>query len=255
MNPQSSTLIETTTARKIRRFLDGTARFGQFSYMFGQTGRGKTFITKNWIAKHGNAAYVRARTGVTQSGLRRQISEAIFCDDSYREREIMQYFMEHPGFVLVIDEANSLLSDGSLRSAKCLNSIRDYHDEVTEAGSKMGVVFIFTEYSLDRLKTCRIASFLKQFINRGDNHLCLPAKISRAYEIIPTLKAYVDEPSADLIREACEFQDIRSLHKRLQMAKLLCEQKHIPLSGELLLALQLQYETGDYSDDNDKADK
>ncbi len=252
MNPQASTLIETSTSRKIQRFLNGTAKKGQFSYMFGPTGRGKTFITRNWIESYGNAAYVRADTGVTHTGLRRQISRAIFNDDGAKEHEILKYLLEHPGFVLIIDEANHLLTDGNLRSAKNLDSIRDYYDSVQESGGRIGIVFIFTEYSLDRLKKCRIASFLQQFINRGDNHLDIPRKISRAYEIIPTLNALLTDVSEDLIAAACKFPDVRSLHKRLITAKEWSAKNNKPITGEVLTGLQLQFETGDYTDEKEK---
>ena len=250
MSHESSTLIKTTTSRKIFRFLDGAARLGQFSYMFGPTGRGKSFITRKWIEAKGNAACVRARTGVTQTGLRKQISLALFGDDGAREHEILQYFLEHPGFVLVVDEANHLLMDGNLRSAKCLDSVRDYHDAVQEAGGRMSIVFIFTEYSLDRLRKCRIAAFLQQFINRGDNHLDIPRKISRAYEIIPTVAAYLPDPPEGLINEACRFHDIRSLHKRLEAAVNHCNKTGAPVSAEILAGLQLQFETGSYEDED-----
>ena len=35
--------IETSNYKKITRFLNGTAKRGQFSYLFGPTGYGKTF--------------------------------------------------------------------------------------------------------------------------------------------------------------------------------------------------------------------
>lgn len=247
-------LIETSTSKKIIRFLNGTARLGQFSYMFGPTGRGKTFVTKNWIATRGNAAYVRAFTGVTQTRLRKQISTAVFGEDTAREPEILQYMIEHPGFVLVIDEANHLLTDGNLRSVRNLDSIRDYYDSVHEAGGRIGVVFIFTEYSLERLCKCRIASFLKQFVNRGDNHLAIPSKISRAYEIIPYLNALLPgKVTDDMIEAAQKFQDLRSLRKRIKSAiEYNARDPKTPLDGELLMGLQEQYETGDYTDKNEK---
>lgn len=246
-------VIETSTSKKIVRFLNGTARHGQFSYMFGPTGRGKTFVTRDWIARRGNAAYVRAFTGVTQTGLRKQISRAIFGDESARESEILQYLIDHPGFVLVIDEANHLLTDGNLRSVRNLDSIRDYYDSAQEAGGKIGVVFIFTEYSLERLRKCRIASFLKQFINRGDNHLAIPSKISRAYEVVPILNSLM--PGAvtdDLIAAARQFPDIRSLTKRIATAMEVHARHGDAVDGALLAGLQAQYESGDYSDPEEK---
>ena len=256
MSPRSSTpteVIETSTANKIIRFLTGTARKGQFSYMFGPTGRGKTFVTKKWLENRGNGVIVRALTGVTQTGLRKQISRAIFGDTSARESEILQYMIDHPGFMLVIDEANHLLTDGNLRSVRNLDSIRDYYDSVQDAGGRIGVVFIFTEYSLERLRKCRIASFLRQFINRGDNHLAIPSRISRAYEIIPTLNSLLPgQVTDDLIAAAQKFPDIRSLHKRISTAKDFSEREGVPIDGELLSALQAQYESGDYDDPEEK---
>lgn len=247
-------LIETSTSKKIIRFLNGTARNGHFSYMFGPTGRGKTFVTLDWIARRGNAAYVRALTGVTQSRLRKQISRSIFGDEAASESEILQYMIEHPGFVLIIDEANHLLADGNLRSVRNMDSIRDYYDSVQEAGGKIGVVFIFTEYSLERLRKCRISSFLKQFINRGDNHLAIPSKISRAYELIPLLNNLLPGQVSDgMISAAQQFQDIRSLVKRIATARRVA--KGGPIDAEMLAGLQYQYESGIYEIEGEEEDK
>ena len=153
----------------------------------------------------------------------------------------------------MIDEANHLLTDGNLRSVRNLDSIRDYYDSVQEAGGKIGVVFIFTEYSLERLRKCRIASFLKQFINRGDNHLAIPSKISRAYEVVPILNSLL--PGAvtdDLIAAARQFPDIRSLTKRIATAKEVHARNGYAVDGDLLAGLQAQYESGDYSDPEEK---
>lgn len=242
-------VIVTSTVKNIRRFLNGTATKGQFSYLFGGTGRGKTFIARNWIENYGNAAYVRVRTGATQSRLRKQISEAIFNTESMRERDILSYIKDHPGFVLVIDECNHLITDSSIASAKNLDSIRDYHDEIKEEGGLFGVCFIFTEYSLERLSKCRINSFLQQFINRGDNHLQLSKKPSRKGEIIPTLNALLPEVSNEMIDAACQFKDIRSLHKRIaEMIEMGASGKE-PISPETLLGLQVTYESGEWPED------
>lgn len=248
----SSEVIPTTTIKKIRRLLAGTAKRSQFSTLFGPTGRGKTLTATDWVRTYGNAAYLRARTGSTLCSLRKQLSRAIFDgDESAREPEILRYIADHPGFVLIVDEATHLIMDANLRSAKNLDYLRDFHDEATENGCRFGICFIFTNYSLERLGKSRIGEFLRQFINRCDNHLDIDDKISRAREIIPTLQALLgtaDVPK-DMIDLACEINDMRALHKRFAVARELSEQTHRPLDAEMLRSLQEQYKSGRYPDE------
>lgn len=248
--PQTSDLIETSTAKKIRRLLQGTARRSQFSFLFGPTGRGKTFVTRDWLRGHGNGAYVRAVTGATQARLRKQISQAIFNDEHARERDITEHILAHPGFVLIVDEVNHLIANANLSSARNLDSIRDYYDEVQDAGGSMGVCFIFTEYTLDRLRNCRMASFLQQFINRCDNHLNIGNRISRAYEIVPTVRAYIPDADDALINAACAINDIRAIHKRFSAAKELSARTGQPITAKMIEAFQAQFNSGDYPDEN-----
>lgn len=215
----TSEIVSTANFRRIGKFLNGTRRNAQFSYLFGPSGYGKSFAAKHWVRENGNAAYIYAETNSTQSRLRRQISRAIFGADDYSVNEIRKYMMEHPGFVLIIDECNHLIMDLNRTSVKCLDSIRDYYDVVNDDGGQLGVCFIFTDYTLERLSKCRMASFLQQFINRIDNHLCLNAKNFRKNEIEPTVKHYFPDAGSEIYEFACQFRDLRSVHKRLKLAK------------------------------------
>ena len=237
-------LIETSTSRKIFRLLNGTARFSQFSFMFGPTGRGKTFAARAWIEKYGNGAYLRAETGSTQTRLRRSLSRAIFGEEDARASHIRDFIAAHPGFVLVVDECNHLISNPTRAGANNLDSIRDFYDEIQDAGGRFGVCFIFTDYSLERLRKCRMASFLEQFIHRGDNHLAIPEKISRTYEVAPIVKTLIPGAGDDLIDAACRIGNVRAIFKRIAVLKSFAEKSSTTVTADMLTAAQLTFESG-----------
>ena len=249
--PTSSDVIRTSISNKINRFLDGVARRAQFSAMFGSTGRGKTFHSRAWAAKHDKTVYVRARTGTTMNKLRRQISAAIFRSENMSESAIIKYFLDNPGTVLIIDEAVHLIGNYNYTASNTLDSVRDIYDEVSESGGRMGIVMIFTEYSMERFRKCRLSSFLAQFINRFDNHLDLGTSISFAYEIKPTVEARLPGADPDILEFFRQFKDIRSVHKRINIA--LDIEAHSnprqPISLPMLTAIQKQFESGFYKDE------
>ena len=113
----------------------------------------------------------------------------------------------------------------------------------------MGVVLIFTEYSMERLRKCRLSSFLAQFINRFDNHLDLGTKISFPYEIKPTVEARIPGASPEIIEFFRQFPDIRSVHKRIDVAKYIETFTKQPVSLPMLRKIQEQFETGVYKDE------
>lgn len=248
----TSEVVETTTAKKIRKLLGGTAKRSQFSYMFGPTGRGKTFVSRDWIERYGNAAYVRIRTGATMSRLRKQVSEVLFGDEKASQADIIRYIIERPGFVLVIDEATHLIVDSDYKSGKNLDFLRDIYDEVNENGGSFGICFIFTDYSLGRLKNSRLGMFLKQFINRGDNHLNIGERISKPYEIARLLEVFQPDADEAMVDEAhkiaCEG-GIRALVKRLSVLQELNSRIGTPIIAEKISQLQAQYDTGEYQDE------
>lgn len=253
-NPSSasrttSETIETCTVKKIRRLLQGTARLSQFSFMFGPTGRGKTFASRDWLRGYGNGAYVRAETGSTQSKLRRNLSRAIFGDEFARERDIYKYIGEHPGFVLIVDECNHLIANANRAGANNLDSIRDYYDMIQDEGGRFGVCFIFTDYTLDRLRKCRLASFLEQFIYRGDNHLNIPSKISRAYEIVPIVRGLIPEADDALIDAAASINNIRAIFKRITVLKEYSAKYNQAITAKMLADTHAQFESGEYPDE------
>lgn len=249
--PTSSDVIRTSISNKINRFLDGVARRAQFSAMFGSTGRGKTFHSRAWAAKHDKTVYVRARTGTTMNKLRKQISAAIFRSENMTESAIIKYFLDNPGTVLIIDEAVHLIGNCNYTAGNALDSVRDLYDEVSESSGRMGVVLIFTEYNMERLRKCRLSSFLAQFINRFDNHLDLGTSISFAYEIKPTVEARLPGADPDILEFFRQFKDIRSVHKRINIA--LDIEAHSnprqPISLPMLTAIQKQFESGFYKDE------
>ena len=251
----SEKMIETTTVKKIRKVLDGIARQSQFGFIFGPSGRGKTFTAKNWIERNGNAAYIRIQTGTTQGRLRKQISMALFGHENGSFSAILKYLMDRPGFTIVIDEAAHLITETSTASsAKNMDFIRDIYDEVKENGGACGVCFIFTHCNIDRLISGRLSEFLRQFVSRMDNHLNIPEKISRAYEIRPAVSAFVENPSEDLIEAAWSIASnacasMRSLYRYLKIAQKVCAKTQQSISGTMLKEIQKQYESGDYPDE------
>ena len=233
--PKFTDAIKTSVKNKIYRFLDGTARLSQFAVIFGSTGRGKSFHSKKWAEEHPGTIYVRARTGSTMTRLRRQISSTVFRSESMSASAIVKYFLDNPGTVLIIDEAVHLIGNYNYSATNALDSVRDLYDEVSEAGGRMGVAMIFTEYSLERLRKCRMSSFLAQFINRFDNHLDLGTKISF--------------PSPEILDFFRQFSDIRSVHKRIDVAKYIETYTKQPVSLPMLRKIQEQFETGIYKDE------
>ncbi len=247
---QSRTTTEpvvTQNYKRIQGFLNGVQRRGQFAFLFGSTGYGKSFAARKWTEESpDNAAYVRARTGSTQVRLRKQISEAVFGSENMRERDIITHIKEHPGFVLVVDECNHLLMDSNLASAKCLDSIRDIFDEVNELGGRCGVCFIFTDYTMEYLSKCRIASFLQQFIKRADNQLKLTGRNFWKNEIEPTVRYYEPDASEELLNYTKKYNDVRSVHKRFLAAKSIWPGKAITV--EMINELQIQLDSGERDD-------
>ena len=247
--PKFTDVIKTSVKNKIYRFLDGTARLSQFAVIFGSTGRGKSFHSRMWAEEHPGAVYVRARTGCSMTKLRRQISGAVFRSENMSESAIVKYFLDNPGAVLIIDEAVHLIGNCNYTAGNALDSVRDLYDEVSESGGRMGVVLIFTEYNMERLRKCRLSSFLAQFINRFDNHLDLGTKISFPYEIKPTVEARIPGASPEIIEFFRQFPDIRSVHKRIDVAKYIETFTKQPVSLPMLRKIQEQFETGVYKDE------
>ena len=185
-----SGIVETTTVKKIRKLLNGTSKRAQFSFIFGQTGRGKTFAAREWLARN-DGGYIRVQTGDTLNRLRRQVSYRLFNHDHAGNREIIEYLARRPGYVLIVDEAALLLHDGAWATrSKNINFFRDLFDGVNDNGGSCGVCFIFTDCSLSMFEGGSKAAFFGQFLGRLDNHLNIPERISLPYELKPVLLAY-----------------------------------------------------------------
>lgn len=251
----SDNVIETATVKKIRRVLDSTARHSQMSFIFGPTGRGKTFTARDWMERYGNGVYIRIQTGTTPARLRKQISFALFGHEAGSFGAIVGHIGRRTGFVLIVDEAAHLITETSTAtSAKNLDMFRDIYDEVEEAGGHCGICFIFTSCNINKLTNGRMADFLEQFVGRMDNHLNIESKVSRAYEIKPILAAKgADYESAPLIETALEIANgkgrIRSLFKYLGKAVEWRKRTGEAIDAGMLKALREQYESGNYPDE------
>lgn len=245
-------IIETATVKKIRKFLDRTAKNSQMSFLFGPTGRGKTFTIQDWLTQHPEGVYLRADADVTTSRLRKQLSYALFRTDSGSRQDIVDYLLQRPGAVVIVDEAVHICSETfSAQDVKRLDSLRDVFDNVNENGGALGMCLVFTDCTLARFKNGRGARFLGQFVGRMENHLNLGDRISMAYEIKPVLRAYgFDESLADAaFRIANESGKMRTLYKCIQLAEKVAKKKSIEVSAELLNDVFHQIETGSHPDE------
>ena len=242
-------VVETQTAANIRAVLDGTAKRAHFSFIFGQTGRGKTYVAKDWMRRNPNSSYIRCHTGSTIAKLRKQISFELLGHERGSYREIVDYINSRPGHVVIIDEANHLIMDsGSLGAAKNLDFIRDIWEDVNEA-SGGGVALMFTSCTIKAFYHGRMAGFLEQFVGRIGNHLDIPHYISKRKEILPAVAEYVDNPSHELIDAAHRIAaggkgKMRTLYKYLTLAQELAEQQNTPITSKMLDAIQRRYEDG-----------
>ena len=191
-----SGIVETTTVKKIRKLLNGTSKRAQFSFIFGQTGRGKTFAAREWLARN-DGGYIRVQTGDTLNRLRRQVSYRLFNHDHAGNREIIEYLARRPGYVLIVDEAALLLHDGAWATrSKNINFFRDLFDGVNDNGGSCGVCFIFTDCSLSMFEGGSKA--LEQAIGRVVTDSKLPGEpkdpqstsLTRIYEAFATREDY-----------------------------------------------------------------
>lgn len=248
---ETGKIVETTTVKKIRRALGYTLKNNQMTFIFGQTGRGKTYAAKDWMKDHPEAVYMRIDAGVTQGRLRKEISYALFGHENAAMREIVAEVIRRPNFLLIVDEAAHLFSETSAAStARNLDFIRDIYDNVNENGGSCGVCFIFTDCNMRKLTSGRLSVFLGQFVGRMENHLDIPSKISRAYEIKPVLDAFgLDESFMETAYQIANGSGkMRSLYKCLALA-LKSANSNKTITPEFLQNISRQIETGIYPDE------
>ena len=249
-----SGIVETTTVKKIRKLLNGTSKRAQFSFIFGQTGRGKTFAAREWLTRN-DGGYIRVQTGDTLNRLRRQVSYRLFNHDHAGNREIIEYLARRPGYVLIVDEAALLLHDGAWATrSKNINFFRDLFDGVNDNGGSCGVCFIFTDCSLSMFEGGSKAAFFGQFLGRLNNHLNIPERISLPYELKPVLLAYGLNPEDSRLRRAAEAiangpGKMRTLYKYLVLAKEFNVKKGEKIDAQMLLEIQRSYTSGIYKDE------
>ena len=88
---EEGAIVETTTVKKIRRALDNTLKNSQMGFIFGQTGRGKTYAAKDWMKSHPEAVYLRIDSGITLARLRREMSYLLFGHEGAAMREMASF--------------------------------------------------------------------------------------------------------------------------------------------------------------------
>ena len=249
---EEGAIVETTTVKKIRRALDNTLKNSQMGFIFGQTGRGKTYAAKDWMKSHPEAVYLRIDSGITLARLRREMSYLLFGHEGAALREIAAEIAGRRDFLLIVDEAAHLFSENSTsRTARNLDFIRDIFDRVNENGGRCGVCFIFTDCDIRKLTCGQMAGFLGQFVGRMENHLDIPSKISRAYEINPVLRAYglPDSFQETAHRIACGSGRMRTLYKCLGLGLKASKRIGKEITPEFLQSVADQIMTGRFPDE------
>ena len=244
-------IIETATVRKIQRFLNYRIKNNGMAFMFGPTGRGKTFTVRDWLTTHPEGIYFRADAGITLSRMRRNLSLAILGTETGSSRDIVEYLLTRPGSVLIVDEAVHVCSDSfTAQDIKRLDSLRDIYDNVNELGGNFSLVMIFTDCKLSRFKSGRASRFLGQFIGRMDDHLDIGDKISLPYEIKPVLAAYglPENLAQTAFKIANGPGKMRTLYKCLAFAMKRAEKRNIPVSAESLDDIYNHLDSGIYPD-------
>ena len=244
-------IIETATVRKIRKFLNRAANNNEMAFMFGPTGRGKTYTVQDWLTTHPEGIYFRVDAGITFSGLRRNLSLAILGTETGSSRDIVEYLLNRPGSVLIVDEAVHVCSESfTAQDIKRLDYLRDIYDNVNECGGSFAIVMIFTNCKLSRFKNGRASRFLGQFIGRMDDHLDIGDKISLPYEIKPILAAYglPENLAQTALKIANGLGKMRTLYKCLALAMKRAEKRNIPVSAETLDDIFNHLDSGIYPD-------
>jgi DNA transposition AAA+ family ATPase len=234
--------VDTVTAKRLTLALDVTAERGMFSFIFGESGRGKTFIAKKWLAQNPGGAYISCQANESVSTLRRRLGAELL-GSAGTVSEIVDALKNKPA--LIVDEANKLiLTQSRLVAAKNLDFFRDIYD-----GAGCGVALIFTNYTLNALQNGALGSFIGQFVGRMGYHLNIPDKLSRKEEIIPALQSFVQSPGPELTEAAYKIAmespaSMKTLYKYLKLAAEYSEAEKVTITPKLLKSLQNRYEDG-----------
>jgi hypothetical protein len=163
----------------------------------GKSGFGKTHALK-YYSKMPRVAYIECDDTMSSRDLVEAIERALGIPQSYgtiwkRVNGIREFFNVNHGYLLIIDEADKLISKYTQKKMEILRGIFDQSD--------VGMV-IAGEPKLE----AQIKSYLTRFANRVDFYACLKGLTPQ--EVEKYLSGYNIEPDAmnELISRACNHQ-------------------------------------------------
>ena len=166
----------------------------------GRTGYGKTYTLKQYARQSDRCAYIECDDTMSSRDLVDAIERALGIPSGtggtiWRHvNGIRDYFGANPGYLLIVDEADKLVSKYTSKKMEILRAIYDQTD--------VGLV-IAGEPKLEM----QIKSYLTRFANRVDFYASLHGL--QASEVADYLKSYdIDEAAlAELKSRACNMQN------------------------------------------------
>lgn len=166
----------------------------------GRTGYGKTYTLKQYARQSDRCAYIECDDTMSSRDLVDAIERALGIPSGtggtiWRHvNGIRDYFGANPGYLLIVDEADKLVSKYTSKKMEILRAIYDQTD--------VGLV-IAGEPKLEM----QIKSYLTRFANRVDFYASLHGL--QAGEVADYLKSYdIDEAAlAELKSRACNLQN------------------------------------------------
>ncbi|EES73474.1 hypothetical protein POTG_01769 [Paenibacillus sp. oral taxon 786 str. D14] len=156
--------IESRDATAIIGACQACQEFTGLGIVVGKSGFGKTYTLK-YYAKLPKVAYIECDDTMGQRDLVKAIEKALGLPISYgtiweRVNGIREFFNVNPGYLLIIDEADKLVSKYSQKKMEILRSIFDQSD--------VGLI-IAGEPKLE----AQIKSYITRFANRVDFYVSL----------------------------------------------------------------------------------
>lgn len=243
--------VATLTSDRILGLIESTYKWGGLSFLFGDTGRGKTFTAEWWLRTNPDKGiYLRCTSGTTRNRLQKQLLAQLTGRKAYGTLAQTEQWMNdalalNKGKILIVDEANYTLGSSTRKAEEALNFFRDLYDT-----ANIAVLLIFTSYDMDNLRRDKVGAFLEQFRGRQLLNLQIPRKLLKTNEVSKVVAAYVKEPDDALIDAAYRVASggdgkIRALFKYLDLLAQLSKQEGKDrINAKNLEAIARRYENG-----------
>lgn len=165
--------------------------FAEIGILTGAPGYGKTF-TLRYYSRMKKVAYVECSGSMScpqlLSEIRDQIKAPCAKKSAYDQiKAIWDFFNRNKGWLLIIDEADKLLTRASLRKLEALREIRDQ--------SEFGLVLAGEPRLIDQIST-----FSPQLRNRASNYVALNGLVTR--DVDRYFEGYeIDGEALELLKE------------------------------------------------------